>query len=201
MENRGDLGHAVYLHGRLFQYALEREGKLTDDPKARYNAQMAQQEELLRRGVYTKYRPIYNQFSFTKGTLISGQAEDANSWNVGSNPILFPYMLAFGPGIVGIRQLVGCQTKPFHSVATQHAALLLLGEAGDPRDNTGRLGLAGERHLAAGDNLRRLAMARERNAGGLGPTLRAGEATAAYALPRILGSSRSRRPSPRMLKP
>ena len=104
MENRGDLGHAIYLHGRLFQYALEREGKLTDDPKARYNAQMAQQEELLRRGVYTKYRPVYNQFGFTKGTLISDQSEDARSWNIGSNPILFPYMLAFGPGSTGIRR-------------------------------------------------------------------------------------------------
>lgn len=104
MENRGDLGHAIYLHGRLFQYALEREGKLTDDPRARYNASMAQQNERLDRGVYTKYRPVYNQFGFTKGTLQTDQDEDSRSWNIGSNPILFPYSLAFGPGSVGIRR-------------------------------------------------------------------------------------------------
>ncbi|HEY3117177.1 MAG TPA: Rieske 2Fe-2S domain-containing protein, partial [Chloroflexota bacterium] len=62
MENRGDLGHAIYLHGRLFQYALERQGRLTDDPQARYNASMRQQNEKLARGIYTRYRPIYNEF-------------------------------------------------------------------------------------------------------------------------------------------
>ncbi len=61
MENRGDLGHAVYLHGRLFQYALEREGRLTDDPKARYNVMVKTQAEALARGVTTKYRPIAQQ--------------------------------------------------------------------------------------------------------------------------------------------
>ena len=29
MENRGDQHHAIYLHGRLFQYALEQQGRLT----------------------------------------------------------------------------------------------------------------------------------------------------------------------------
>jgi 5,5'-dehydrodivanillate O-demethylase oxygenase subunit len=107
MENRGDLSHGIYLHGRLFQYALEREGKLTDDPEARYNATMAQQNDRLRRGVYTKYRPVYNQFGFTKGYLESEQDEQAASWNFGMNPILFPYTLvnSFGPsGPSGIRQ-------------------------------------------------------------------------------------------------
>ena len=97
MENRGDLGHAIYLHGRLFQYALERQGRLTDDPKARYNAAMVTQRDMMARGVNVRYRPIYNQFGFTKGTLSSEQKEDARSWTVGVNPILFPYLLAFGP--------------------------------------------------------------------------------------------------------
>jgi 5,5'-dehydrodivanillate O-demethylase oxygenase subunit len=97
MENRGDLGHAIYLHGRLFQYALEREGKLTDDPKARYNVAMTAQADAMARGITTKYRPIHNQFGFTKGTLNSDQKEVSRSWTIGVNPILFPYLLAFGP--------------------------------------------------------------------------------------------------------
>jgi 5,5'-dehydrodivanillate O-demethylase len=104
MENRGDLGHAIYLHGRLFQYALERQGRLTDDPKARYNMAMARQNEMLRNGHYTRYRPIYNRFGFTKGSLSTDQPEDSPRWTIGSNPILFPYLLAFGPGEVGVRR-------------------------------------------------------------------------------------------------
>lgn len=104
MENRGDLGHAVYLHGRLFQYALERAGTLTDDPDARYNAQMTQQARDLARGVTTKYRPIFNRFGFTKGRLTSEQPEDHPAWTIGINPILFPYLLAQGPGDTGIRR-------------------------------------------------------------------------------------------------
>jgi len=107
MENRGDLGHAIYLHGRLFQYALEREGRLTDDPEARYNATMTQQNDRLARGVYTRYRPLQNRFGFTKGYLDSTGDETAPSWNYGMNPILFPYTLvnSFGPsGPSGIRQ-------------------------------------------------------------------------------------------------
>ncbi|MEE8518946.1 MAG: Rieske 2Fe-2S domain-containing protein [Dehalococcoidia bacterium] len=104
MENRGDLGHAIYLHGRLFQWALEKQGRLTDDPKARYNVTMKQQDDRLERGVYPKYRPVYNQFGFTKGNLDSDKDEDDPLWTVGRNPILFPYHLAFGPGSKGIRQ-------------------------------------------------------------------------------------------------
>jgi 5,5'-dehydrodivanillate O-demethylase len=104
MENRGDLGHAVYLHGRLFQYVLERNGTLTDDPEARYNATMTQQARDLERGVWTKYRPIFNRFGFTKGRLNSDQSEDHRAWTVGINPILFPYLLAQGPGDTGIRR-------------------------------------------------------------------------------------------------
>lgn len=96
MENRGDLGHAVYLHGRLFQYALEREGRLTDDPDRRFNATMREQGERLRKGVYTKYRPIYNEYGFTKAPLESDQSEENPSWHKGMNPVLFPYILHSG---------------------------------------------------------------------------------------------------------
>ena len=101
MENRGDLGHATYLHGRLAQYALERQGRLTDDPKARYNVTMRQQQDRLDRGVYTKYRPVWNQFGFTKGNLESDRGEDSPSWTVGANSFLFPYILTFAPHAPG----------------------------------------------------------------------------------------------------
>jgi len=104
MENRGDLGHAIYLHGRLFQYALEKQGRLTDDPNARYNGAMAAQNDRMARGVYPMYRPLLNQFGLTKGNLDSDKPEDEPSWSIGSNPILFPYLLAFGPGRKTIRQ-------------------------------------------------------------------------------------------------
>jgi 5,5'-dehydrodivanillate O-demethylase len=104
MENRGDLGHAVYLHGRLFQYALEKQGRLTDDPAARYNAQMTEQARDLEQGRYALYRPIYNRFGFTKGRRMSDQPEDIRPWTIGINPILFPYLLAQGPGDTGIRR-------------------------------------------------------------------------------------------------
>lgn len=104
MENRGDLGHAIYLHGRLFQYALEKQGRLTDDPKARYNGAMATQNDRMARGVYPRFRPIMNQFGLAKGNLDSDKSEDSPSWNIGTNPILFPYLLAFGPGRQNIRQ-------------------------------------------------------------------------------------------------
>ena len=96
MENRGDLGHGVYLHGRLFQYALERLGRLTDDPNARYNAAMRQQADRLRRGAHTRYRAVPNEYGFTKASLESDQSEDSPSWHVGMNPVLFPYILHSG---------------------------------------------------------------------------------------------------------
>jgi 5,5'-dehydrodivanillate O-demethylase len=104
MDNRADLGHAIHLHGRFFQYALEKEGKLTDDPQSRYNAAVANQEDRLARGAYPRYEPRYNQFGMTKANLDSDKSEDNLTWIVGTNPILFPYLLAFGPGRRTIRQ-------------------------------------------------------------------------------------------------
>ena len=104
MENRSDLGHAVYVHGRLFQYVLERQGRLTDDPKARYNSAMAEQAERMKQGIHVKYRPIYNEFGYTKGRLASNEPEESRAWTIGINPILFPYILSSGPGSGGIRR-------------------------------------------------------------------------------------------------
>jgi 5,5'-dehydrodivanillate O-demethylase len=90
MENRGDQHHAVYLHGRLFQYALEQQGRLTDDPAARYNATMRQQADRLQRGVYPLVQIVYNKYGFTKGMRDSDAPEDV--WQLGG-PVFFPYLV------------------------------------------------------------------------------------------------------------
>lgn len=104
MDNRGDLGHAVFTHGRLFQHVLDQQGRLSDDPGARYNAAMTEHEHARAAGKHTRYRPIHNKFGFTKGRLAEGDNEDSRAWTIGINPILFPYMLASGPGDGGIRR-------------------------------------------------------------------------------------------------
>ena len=94
MENRGDRGHGVYTHGRLFQYALERLDRLTEDPQARYNAAMKQQEDRMQRGAYMKLRPIFNEYGFTKAHMDSDKREeDSRFWAVGSHCVMFPYIL------------------------------------------------------------------------------------------------------------
>ena len=90
MENRGDQPHAIYLHGRLFQYALERQGRLTDDPSARYNATMRQQAERMQRGAYPIVQIVPNKYGFTKGMRDSDGPEDV--WQLGG-PVFFPYLV------------------------------------------------------------------------------------------------------------
>ena len=90
MENRGDQPHGIYLHGRLFQYALERQGRLTDDPSARYNATMHQQAERMQRGAYPIVQIVPNKYGFTKGMRDSDAPEDV--WQLGG-PVFFPYLV------------------------------------------------------------------------------------------------------------
>ncbi|HSX78274.1 MAG TPA: Rieske 2Fe-2S domain-containing protein, partial [Candidatus Saccharimonadia bacterium] len=90
MENRGDQPHAIYLHGRLFQYALERQRRLTDDPAARYNATMHQQADRMQRGVYPIVQIVPNKYGFTKGMRDSDAPEDV--WQLGG-PVFFPYLV------------------------------------------------------------------------------------------------------------
>jgi len=90
MENRGDQPHGIYLHGRLFQYALERQGRLTDDPAARYNATMHQQADRMQRGAYPIVQIVHNKYGFTKGMRDSDAPEDV--WQLGG-PVLFPYLV------------------------------------------------------------------------------------------------------------
>ncbi|HLY64843.1 MAG TPA: Rieske 2Fe-2S domain-containing protein [Chloroflexota bacterium] len=103
-ENGGDPGHGVYLHGRFFQYVLEREGQATADPTRRSNAQFKQHQDLMARGAYTRYRPIYNQYGLTKGVLNSDSDEDTWAWQVGVSPVIFPYLRNPDRG-AGIRRL------------------------------------------------------------------------------------------------
>jgi 5,5'-dehydrodivanillate O-demethylase len=100
-ENRADVGHAIYLHGRLFQWVLEKQGRLSDDPSAIYNRFMDQQYARMKRGAYPQHRPIYNDYGFSKGGKESDEPDNVNSWTVGINPILFPYLLGFGPTQAG----------------------------------------------------------------------------------------------------
>lgn len=104
MENRSDLGHAVFTHGRLFQYVLQQQGRLTDDPAARYNATMTAHKRERAEGRHFVYRPIFNRFGFTKGMRVDGESEESRAWTIGINPVLFPYTLASGPSNKGIRR-------------------------------------------------------------------------------------------------
>jgi 5,5'-dehydrodivanillate O-demethylase oxygenase subunit len=103
MDNRGDLGHAVFTHGRMFQYVLEKQGRLNHHIGSRYNAAMVELEQMRARGAHAKYRPLYNEFGFTKGRIASDESEDQPAWTIGINPILFPYMMSSGPGDEGVR--------------------------------------------------------------------------------------------------
>src|SRR5579862_1332543 len=95
MENRADIVHATYLHGRFFQYVLERQGRPTDDPFHRSNTSM--------RDKPVKVGTNYYQYGILKRTLREGKTEESPSWRVGVNPIVFPYMLRNG-GSETVRQ-------------------------------------------------------------------------------------------------
>jgi len=101
VENMADPGHIPYGHGRFFQYALEREGKLSADPRTFYNASFASADNLLKKGLHVRFRAIPNEFGFTVGRRLSDQSEDTPSWQAGSSARIFPAMLSSGPGDIG----------------------------------------------------------------------------------------------------
>jgi 5,5'-dehydrodivanillate O-demethylase len=137
MENRGDLGHAVFTHGRLFQHVLARQGRLFDDPGARYNAAMKEHQAARTAGTHTSYRPVYNRFGFTKGRLVQGESEESRSWTIGINPILFPYTLASGPGDGGIRRhyQIGVPIDDTHTWHFQYFCYVFPHEVGIPHQD------------------------------------------------------------------
>jgi 5,5'-dehydrodivanillate O-demethylase len=86
-ENRADLGHAVYLHARLYQYVLERQGK-PPKPSTAWDEHRA----ALARGAHPIYRAIWNEFGFTK------EVRDSDSDEVRLvNPMIFPTGVLEGP--------------------------------------------------------------------------------------------------------
>ena len=103
MENRSDPAHLSYLHGRWFQYALERQGRLTADPKARYNLTMAGMDAMRARGAHPKLGVNPHEFGGTKAIVPSDASEEQPAWSLGNGPWAFPYMLLRGPGESSVR--------------------------------------------------------------------------------------------------
>ena len=136
MENHSDRDHQAYLHGRWFQYILERQGRLTDDPEARYNATMKQQEGRARRGVYRRHRPVYNEYGFTKGTIDSDQSEENPAWQEGAGgAVIFPYMSAPGDEGPGIRHFyqIGVPVDDTTTWHLQYTCFVFPQEASAPK--------------------------------------------------------------------
>ena len=102
-ENQADPGHIPYGHGRFFQYALERSGRRSEDPRTFYNSSYAAAAALVEQGLHVQFRPLYNEFGYTVGRKLSDQPDDIASWHQGTGATIFPAMLSSGPGDVGKR--------------------------------------------------------------------------------------------------
>jgi len=86
MENAVDLMHVDYLHGRYYDYVLERSGQPRRGAEERRfygKRQIAMAFE-------------QSEFGITKRRLIEGEGEDYWEWRKGSNPVLFPNMMRAG---------------------------------------------------------------------------------------------------------
>ena len=109
VENQADPGHLPYGHGRFFQYALERENRLSSDPRTFYNASFASADALQARGEHTVYRALPNELGYTVARKLSGEPDTVPGWNSGAGAMLFPTMLSSGPGDIGTRVRRWCQ--------------------------------------------------------------------------------------------
>ncbi len=76
VENQADPGHISYGHGRFFQYALEREGKLSSDPRTGYNASLASALALQAQGRHAEFRAVPNGLGYTVERKLSNQGDD-----------------------------------------------------------------------------------------------------------------------------
>lgn len=79
MENSFDPTHVEWLHGRLYNYHLEREGK----------------EPTALGGHHVKIAFDLVEYGIIKRRLREGQSEDAEDWRVG-HPVVFPNILKVG---------------------------------------------------------------------------------------------------------
>ena len=100
---------------------------------------MTDHAKLQDKGVQVKYKPIFNEFGFTKGSLRSDQKEDARTWTVGMNPIIFPYLLAFGPeegdGRIRRSYQIGVPIDDTHTWHIQYFCYVFPNEVDVPAQN------------------------------------------------------------------
>jgi 5,5'-dehydrodivanillate O-demethylase len=92
MENSADTLHSVYLHGRLFQYALERKelaGERVSD------VLWARAENSMQPRMKTDYD--IGEMGLIKRRVRYGQDETSSDWTVG-HPLVFPYFVRLGSG-------------------------------------------------------------------------------------------------------
>ena len=98
MENRADPSHATYLHGRQTEYLMEKASR-TDwhSHMGTGGSMMSPQVNMLARGAYPINNFIPNPYGYCKSKRDSDvPAEELGEyWEIGSNPALFPYQLAF----------------------------------------------------------------------------------------------------------
>jgi 5,5'-dehydrodivanillate O-demethylase len=94
MENSVDLTHVDYLHGRYYDYVLERAGK---PPRKRDERRFGG-----KRQVDIGFDLF--EFGIKKRRRLEGEGEDYPEWREGSNPVIFPTMTrAGGRGSLQIR--------------------------------------------------------------------------------------------------
>ncbi len=97
-ENQADPGHVPVGHGRYFQYVLEREGKLLEDARTYYNANVARVATAAARGAHPVFRALPNELGYTVGRRMSDESETVASWQNGAGAMIFPTTLSTGPG-------------------------------------------------------------------------------------------------------
>ena len=98
MDNRADLGHGYYTHGRQGQYIAELAGAPPEYLK-RPEALLRPIVEMNGRQAYPKHRYVRNAYGFAKAMLPSDQPDEVGGkgWEEGMNPVLFPYQLVLMP--------------------------------------------------------------------------------------------------------
>ena len=118
MENRADPAHAYHLHGRLFQYVYERKGLDFSDPLFKGNSFM--------RAKPIKLGVRWNKYGFNKRLMTEGQDETSPTWQIGTNPVLFPYTLRLGTTSLWRHQLqIGVPVDDTHTWHMHYAAYIL----------------------------------------------------------------------------
>ena len=98
MENRADPSHATYLHGRMSEYLMEKQNRT--DWRSRIGTGqsiMRPQLNMLARGAYPINNFVPTPYGYSKSRRASDVSEEeaGEYWEIGTNPVLFPYQLYF----------------------------------------------------------------------------------------------------------